>query len=346
LPSTKWHFGITSSSLSTTHQKSATEREKTYCVVSIIQDIMNTIPMFPTTSANAGCMFFEKEKYAFKISKMQHLVAIASILLIHISIASGFTHHSVTVGFANQASTLFARNNDGDDDDIPSMDWLTDSLSVASGDDKSETTNKYNDESMSDMNSSPFLEEHSIDGDLGDVPIPTTGLSVSDEMEKAQKDRFYTQLVPISGLGKGVEAVRVLSSTTDGAYEAVRYLVRLTRKIDESDSELEETGNNKSDQTKSSIESKDDFVMVDVPPFTEKLAEEMKALMGPNGRLSTILVTSQECIHYDENPGVVSKRNGSIAFSLNNNRDRSKASERIYITDSCIFGYIFLLLGV
>eukprot|EP00536_Pseudo-nitzschia_multiseries_P000138 jgi/Psemu1/178083/e_gw1.3.216.1 len=151
---------------------------------------------------------------------------------------------------------------------------------------------------MADLSTSPYLEEHSVEGDLGDVPIPTTGLSVSDEMGKTQKDRFYSQLVPISGLGKGVKAVRILSSTTVGAYEAVRYLVRLNRKEEEED-----------DMNL----GKDDFVMVDVPPFSEKLLKEMKSLMGSNGRLSAVLITSQDCIHYDEAPGVFSVRKADLA---------------------------------
>ena len=210
------------------------------------------------------------------------------------------------------------------------MDWLTDTLSTPpTNGESTKAGNKYSDESMADLSTSPYLEEHSIDGDLGDVPIPTTGLSVSDEMGKAQKDRFYSQLVPIAGLGKGVRAVRILSSTTVGAYEAVRYLVRLNRKeeedidlgldFDEIDLEMyldddkdESSPDTESTSSSSSSQDKDDFVMIDVPPFSEKLLKEMKSLMGSNGRLSTILITSQECIHYDEAPGVFSVRKADL----------------------------------
>ena len=229
-------------------------------------------------------------------------------------------HHALKT----RKSPLFAKHDD--DDEIPSMDWLTDTLSTSTGVNDSTSTNKFSQESMSDLNSSPYLEEHSVDGDLGDVPIPTTGVSVSDEMEKAQKDRFYTQIVPIIGLGKGVKAVRILSSTTAGAYESVRYLVRLTRKTDEVDTGLDidfddidldtdDDGVESGKGTESSVSSDkktDDFVMVDVPPFSAKLVEEMRSLMGPNGQLSAILVTSQECIHYDESPGVFSVRKADL----------------------------------
>ena len=215
------------------------------------------------------------------------------------------------------ATTTLLAMQDGDDDEIPSMDWLTDTLSTVDGDNNM-SKDKFSDESMSDLNSSPYLEEHSVDGDLGDVPIPTTGVSVSDEMEKAQRDRFYTQLVPITGLGKGVKAVRILSSTTAGAYESVRYLVRLTRKNNEIDTDIIDLDledidldDDEEDENAKSVD-KDPFVMVDVPPFSDKIVEEMKSMMGPKGYLSSILVTSQECIHYDESPGVFSVRKADL----------------------------------
>ncbi|VEU33414.1 unnamed protein product [Pseudo-nitzschia multistriata] len=211
------------------------------------------------------------------------------------------------------------------------MDWLTDTLSTPPEKGTGATGgNMYSDENMADA--SPYLEEHSVEGDLGDVPIPTTGLSVSDEMGKTQKDRFYSQLVPITGLGKGVKALRILSSTSVGAYEAVRYLIRLNRKEDEEEEDVDlgldfdeidlemylddddEVSTSDSQETSSSLSSgeRDDFVMVDIPPFSEKLLKEMKSVMGPNGRLSAILVTSQECIHYDEAPGVYSVRKADL----------------------------------
>lgn len=303
------------------------------------------LSLLPPVSTDKKSIF-KSEKSTCKISG--YLVVVVLVLLLQIPLASplshfstpktlprsGFTtrihHHGLDIGCVTATSALLATNNgDNDNDEIPSMDWLTDTLSTPIGGDDSSRTDMYNDESMSDLNSSPYLEEHSVDGDLGDVPIPTTGLSVSDEMGKAQRDRFYTHLVPIIGLGKGVKAVRILSSTTAGSYEAVRYLVRLTRKFDEvntnvgnldmdfddididDDDEEEKLNEGLGSPTASSLDT-DDFVMIDVPPFSEKLAEEMKALMGPNGRLSTILVTSQECIHYDESPGVFSIRKAEL----------------------------------
>lgn len=306
---------------------------------------MMVFPSVLTESTNA----FSKGNCSCKSPR--YFVVLVSILLVQIPLSSPLSTFSTSKTqprsglttriyrnkkfgcYTTSAFELLAKIDDdhGDNDDIPSMDWLTDTLSTPAGGDDSATTNKYNDESMSDLNTSPYLEEHSIDGDLGDVPIPTTGLSVSDEMGKAQKEQFYSQLVPITGLGKGVKAVRILSSTTAGAYEPVRYLVRLTRKTSEVDTDSGDLDidlddidiNMDDDQEKfkerlepgssvSSSKNRDDFVMIDVPPFSEKLVEEMKSLMGPNGHLSTILVTSQECIHYDESPGVFSVRKADL----------------------------------
>lgn len=278
-----------------------------------------------------------RQAYSLKICR--YLYVIISALLIQIPFSSPLSYfltpksssrssltpwicHDLRIGCATSTSTRLAETES--ENEIPSMDWLTDTLSTPPDSDQSRTTNEYSDENYFDLNASPYLEEHSVDGDLGDVPIPTTGLSVSDEMEKVQKDRFHTDLVPISGLEEGVNAVRILSSTTAGAYEAVRYLVRLTKMSDEIDidssdldsdidgDENKEKLKQESGSSTSPPKDREDFVMIDVPPFSEKLVEEMKSHMGPNGHLSMILVTSQECIHIDESPGVFSVRKADL----------------------------------
>ena len=66
------------------------------------------------------------------------------------------------------------------DSDVPSMDWLTNSLNKAN--DPGDNDN----ESNFDLTSKAYIEEHEANDDLGDVPIPTTGVSVSDQMQKSQ----------------------------------------------------------------------------------------------------------------------------------------------------------------
>jgi glyoxylase-like metal-dependent hydrolase (beta-lactamase superfamily II) len=174
--------------------------------------------------------------------------------------------------------------------------------------------NEYPDDRMSDLSTTPYLEEHDPDElGVGDVPIPTTGVSVADEMAKAAKDRFYTEVVRIRGLGKGVKAAQIISSTTGGSIEPVRYLVRLSRLEEEDDEDVDEDDITAA-SSPSSLDSDavEDFVMVDVPPYSENLAKAMQKMMGPNGRLASILVTCRDCIHYDDAPGVFTIRRADL----------------------------------
>ena len=218
----------------------------------------------------------------------------------------------------NLPSYPTAGNGGDDDDDVPSMDWLTKALNKGPdsnrGDDGNDDSERFPEDFMSDGSTTPYLEEHDPEGDLGDVPIPTTGISVADEMEKAQKVRFYSEVVEISGLADGVKAAQILTSTTGGAYESVRYLIRLSRKDDEKKSTANDdnTTADTTKVTKDPVEEIEDFVLVDVPPYSKKLVKQMQEIMGPSGRLSAILVTCRDSIHYDDAPGVYSIRRADL----------------------------------
>lgn len=171
---------------------------------------------------------------------------------------------------------------------------------------------------LSDLSTTPYIEEHYLEGDLGDVPIPTTGISVAEEMEKTQKDRFYSEVVRISGLGDGVKAAQIVSSSTGGGYDVVRYLIRLSRKTEEDDID-EDTAGSFEDNSGTLIQNatsdnamQENFVLVDVPPYSEKLVQQMQQMMGSNGRLSAILVTSRDGIHYDDAPAVFTIRRADL----------------------------------
>ncbi|KAL3908459.1 MAG: hypothetical protein SGARI_003054 [Bacillariaceae sp.] len=168
---------------------------------------------------------------------------------------------------------------------------------------------EYPEDNMSDLSTTPYLEEHDPeDPGLGDVNIPSTGVSIADEMEKAGKDRFYTELIRITGLGKGVKAAQIVSSATGGGVEPVRYLVRLAKREEEEDDVVDE-----SKATPQTISNEvDDYVMVDVPPYSKKLVQSMQQMMGPNGRLASILVTCRDSIHYDDAPGVFTIRRADL----------------------------------
>ena len=175
-----------------------------------------------------------------------------------------------------------------DDDEIPSMDWLTNSLANQSDDVSSL------DSPLEDL-SQYYMEEHNADkDDLGDVPIPTTGVSVADEMEAAQKDRFTTEFKPIKqGIHKNARLAQIITKSTFGSlsFEPMRYLVGLPPS-----------------ETLSSTA----FLLIDIPPYTKQLAAQIRSFVGPNGRLAAIIVTHKDGIHYDEAPSVYTLRRADL----------------------------------
>ena len=143
-----------------------------------------------------------------------------------------------------------------------------------------------------------------VDERMGNVNIPSTGLSVSDEMEAAQRDRFVTEVVPIKELG-GV-AQLVTSPLARGSFEPIRYLLSLSPPPKPSTSVIEEGAK--------TTKSHETFVMVDVPPYSPQLVTRMKAFMGINATLAAILVTNRDAIHYDQPSGVFSNRKPDLTL--------------------------------
>jgi hypothetical protein len=193
-------------------------------------------------------------------------------------------------------NVLFESKDSSSDDDIPSMDWLTDSLATKEEDKESNVNNNL------------YIEEHDQDGFMGDVPIPTTGISVADEMEKTQKERFFTEVVSIKGLEPGIRAAQIVTTTTSGSFDPVRYVVGLSKQP----VTIEDSKESSDDDATKPDGSPQSFVLVDVPPYSDQLAFEIRDFMGPNGKLDSILVTSKDCIHYDEAPGVYAIRRADL----------------------------------
>lgn len=192
-------------------------------------------------------------------------------------------------------------SSSGEEDEVPSMDWLTNSLAKEGGDKPEKMTSR-------DMTENPFVEEYDREGGLGDVPIPSTGVSVSDEMDKAQQDRFFSELVPIvKGMEPGVKAAQIVTTGTAGSFEPVRYLIGLGK-----ETATKTSGGEDSKEEVECVSEGNSFVMVDVPPFSEKLAKEMIQFMGKGGRLDSIVLTCRDCIHYDEAPGVFAIRRADL----------------------------------
>jgi hypothetical protein len=181
------------------------------------------------------------------------------------------------------------------------------------GSSSSSSTSKYDPQQQLD------LKQYHPDELAGNVHIPSTGISVSDEMEAAQKDKFVTEVVPIAGL-PGV-AQLITSSIMKQSLEPARYLVPLyfsteTTASNDRDDETEATlSTNSSDVIEDHSVGQQQsatYVLVDVPPFSPQLITRMKAFMGPKSNLSAILVTSRDSIHYDEMPAMYSTRRADL----------------------------------
>ena len=206
-------------------------------------------------------------------------------------------------------------STENDQDDIPTMDWLTDGLKKESADsiDGDDDGTQYSEADMTKAKT--YMEEHEgRSGDLGDVPIPTTGVSVADEMVNANRDRFYTELVHIKNplAKRGIQAAQIITTSTSGSFEPLRYIVGISKQekpttaaTQKNDSEDEDENDSKPTQTNS-------YVMIDVPPYSKQLAQSIQEFIGPNGKLDAILLTCRDCIHYDDAPGVFTIRKADL----------------------------------
>ncbi len=181
--------------------------------------------------------------------------------------------------------------------------------------------------------------------------IPKTGYSLADQLENKSpenRERFETILSPVlvdfqddnimdvefeydkdgfpSKIQKvfqsdqeeaiikhqGVARIDTISSLGNIGEEPVRWLVSLGKDG--------RTGN------EDEVES---YAMVDLPPYSERLADNIRTFMDPaynttdflnsNGskhtakaRLSVILITNQQCIHYDSSPAVYVTRKSDL----------------------------------
>lgn len=188
-----------------------------------------------------------------------------------------------TQGGTMQSSTwkTYSKNGEEDDDndlvmDQSQLEWLQK---------QSELTNSYNSDA----------DEQAAEVIAGGVAIPKTGLSVNDEMMKLQnQEDFISRLFPLEI--PGVAAIETMTSKTTSD-EPMRYLVP-----------LKNMGNK---STNSSNAEKSLYAMIDCPPFSESLVNQMKAHMK-NGKLFTILVTCRTNIHYNEAQAVYTTRKSDL----------------------------------
>jgi hypothetical protein len=159
----------------------------------------------------------------------------------------------------------------------------------------------------------------------GNVSVPKTGISVSDEMSEIQSnEKFVSKLFPLDVSSSGnnqqqtqqdsdgessndifssVAAIQTVTSDSIGD-EPMRYIVALDQYDD-------------NDQNRK-------YAMIDVPPYSDDLAEQIKEFMtresqsenedenSNTGTLSTILITCRDGIHYDETPAVYVTRKSDM----------------------------------
>jgi len=116
------------------------------------------------------------------------------------------------------------------------------------------------------------LVEQSIDDTPPEEVLPTYGVSIADEMAASTANDVYkTQLYPLHQDSKCIGAQLVSTAKTTDAFCPSRYLLSLHRNAS--------------------------FALVDVPPYSDELVQQLHEFMGNNSTISTILVTSKDALH-------------------------------------------------
>jgi len=170
-----------------------------------------------------------------------------------------------------------------------------------------------------------YEDNNDMSEEAGNVNIPKTGISVSDEMVALQsKEQFVTRLISLEeedGYGgstcvpEGVRAAMIETTVSDQiGEEPARYLVPLSLS-----SVSDEDGSN------TALDTPMKYAMVDIPPFSQELANQIRTFMSPppsktdettqtqqTGILSNILITCRDGIHYDESPAVYVTRKSDL----------------------------------
>eukprot|EP00934_Nitzschia_sp_Nitz4_P006886 Nitzschia sp. Nitz4//scaffold20_size174350//102778//104160//NITZ4_002110-RA/size174350-processed-gene-0.277-mRNA-1//1//CDS//3329541833//6876//frame0 len=188
-------------------------------------------------------------------------------------------------------------HSDNEDDEIPSFDWLTNNLT------RSSINSQSVDSIKNDVQETEYIQEFERDTILGhDFTSSEEVFSVAETMVKESQTTYRTIMTPISKkMKEGVVVAQITTSSSDFDPQPFRYLVGLS---------------NASDTSASPQPGIFDFALVDVPPFSEGLAEAMKSFMGKNGRLSCILITSREAVYYDDPDGDYSRPKSELHLWL------------------------------
>ena len=165
-----------------------------------------------------------------------------------------------------------------------------------------------------DQGNVPDIPSNFNDEEQGNVNIPSTGISISDEIEASQKDRFVTDVIPINGMLPGTAAQLITVPTLSGSFEPVRYLVALSPPslllpVDNNVTSHRDHNSTNQAKPEGATGKKTDYIMVDIPPYSKQLVDQIKDyLMTYNGQLQMIVSTNRNSIHFDEAPTIYSTR--------------------------------------
>ncbi|KAL7429677.1 hypothetical protein ACHAXM_001818 [Skeletonema potamos] len=196
--------------------------------------------------------------------------------------------------------------------------------------------------------------------------LPKTGYSLADSLEQSldNKELFETVLTPIAGVYSGIGGGGLLNVDDDGVeefeYDVDGFPIAVKKKENNNSKKNEIDTNEENDDgghdgiaridTISNFggmepvrwivslgdkhdvaSSSSSHVMIDLPPYSDKLANEIRQFMNPDfnttttietaasgnesnnkGTLDAILLTNQQCIHYDNSPGVYVTRKSDL----------------------------------
>ena len=198
------------------------------------------------------------------------------------------------------------------------------------------STSSPNTSNMQQQQEEEEEEDDDIDGDNMNhaFNIPTTGVSLADSMKR--KEEFITTLTAILDVGTNGEKELEIIYNDEGFPIGVKKDKKEgmqhegVARIDTVSTE----GSMGEEPVRWLVSSKDpandegkclSYFMIDIPPYSDQLADEIKSFMDPNynitkdgvssqprGKLDAILVTNQECIHYDQSPGVYVTRTSDL----------------------------------
>ena len=104
---------------------------------------------------------------------------------------------------------------------------------------------------------------------------------------------------------------RIDTISNYGGREPVRWIVSLH-------DDAKNNHNDNDGEAEAATTTSLSHVMIDLPPYSDKLARDIQQFMNPNkttqssGTLDAILLTNQQCIHYDNTPGVYVTRKSDL----------------------------------